>query len=95
MTLEITKSASPEIILYKKDHLTRQQLTALVNRLQDPIEALVRWNDPNAPKKPDFIDSGIIIDILISNPEIMERPIIDDGEKAQICRPPEIALSYL
>ena len=95
MTLEITKSASPEIILYKKKPLSRQQLTALVNRLQDPIEALVRWKDANAPMKPDIIDRTIIIDILISNPEIMERPIIDDGERAQICRPPEIARSFL
>ena len=95
VTLEITKSASPEIILYKKKPLSRQQLTALVNRLQDPIEALVRWKDANAPMKPDIIDRTIIIDILISNPEIMERPIIDDGERAQICRPPEIARSFL
>lgn len=94
-TLEITMSASPDIILYKMDHLSRLQLTALVNRLQDPIEALVRWKDPNAPKKPVIIDSEIIIDILIANPEIMERPIIDDGKRAQICRPPEIALSFL
>jgi arsenate reductase len=94
-TLEITKSASPEIILYLTKHLSRHQLITLVDKLQDPIESLVRWNDSNAPKKPEIIDKASIIDILISHPEIMQRPVIEVGGKAQICRPPEIALSFL
>jgi len=93
--LEIINSAPHQVILYLNNTLSQEELVSLVSRLQDPIENLVRWKDNNAPIKPDIIDNDSIIDILVANPEVMERPIIDDGENARICRPPDIALSFL
>jgi len=91
-TLDLVNNESPEIVLYLKNPLSRKQIKDLITRLKDPISELIRWGDKEAPNKPEHIDSGIIIDILVENPKLMQRPILDNGKVAIICRPPEKSL---
>ena len=36
-----------------------------------------------------------LIAVMVANPVVIERPIVVSGEKAKICRPPEIVLGIL
>ncbi|HIG20842.1 MAG: arsenate reductase (glutaredoxin) [Methanobacteriota archaeon] len=94
-TLDLVHKESPEVVLYLKNPLPRKQIEDLLTRLKDPISELIRWGDKEAPNKPEHIDSQIIIDILVENPKLMQRPILDDGKVAIICRPPEKALGLI
>lgn len=94
-TLDLVQNESPELILYLKNPLSRQQLNDLISRLKDPVSDLIRWGDKDAPNKPENIDNQVIINLLIANPKLMQRPILDDGAVAIICRPPEKSLALL
>lgn len=94
-TLELVKNDSPEVVLYLKHQLSRKQLNDLLSRLNEPISEIIRWSDKGAPNKPDMVDSHLVIDILLENPQLMQRPILDDGNIAMICRPPEKCLDII
>jgi arsenate reductase (glutaredoxin) len=94
-TVEITENQQPEIVLYLNQPPTKGDLTSLIERFDAPVEELVRWNDNDAPAKPEVITSEIILDILLKYPKYMQRPILDDGEIAIICRPPERAYELI
>jgi arsenate reductase len=91
----LVKKESPEIVLYLKNPLSRAQIKDLLTRLNEPISEIIRWGDKGAPNKPDIIDSHLVIDILLANPNLMQRPILDDGNIAMICRPPEKSLDLI
>ena len=91
-TLDLVNNESPEIVLYLKNPLSREQIKDLISRLNDPISELIRWGDNDAPNKPEHIDNEFIIDILVEKPKLMQRPIFDNGKVAIICRPPEKSL---
>ena len=94
-TLDLVKKESPVIVLYLTNPLSRGQFKDLLTRLNGPISEIIRWGDKGAPNKPDIIDSHLIIDILLANPNLMQRPILDDGNVAIICRPPEKSLDLI
>lgn len=75
----------------------RATLEAIVSKLEDPIEALVRTGD--AKKKGvetgDLADSDVVIELLLAHPELMERPVIVRGDKAIIGRPTERVAPFL
>jgi arsenate reductase len=93
--LDLIKKESPEVVLYLKNPLSRRQLDDLLSRLNEPISEIIRWSDNGAPNKPDIIDSHLVIEILLANPNLMQRPILDDGNIALICRPPEKSLDLI
>ncbi len=88
-TLKLIENRTPEIVLYLKNPLSKGDIVDLVTRLKDPISELIRWGDKDAPSKPSTISGDVIIDLLMKNPKLMQRPILDNGEIAIICRPPE------
>ncbi len=94
-TLDLVYNESPEIVLYLKNPLSKQQIQDLISRLKDPISELIRWGDKDAPNKPEHIDSQVIIDLLVENPKLMQRPILDNGIVAIICRPPGKSLDLM
>ena len=79
------------VILYLKDTLTKEQLTALISKLEiTPIE-LVRkneqvWKDEYKGKE---LTDDEVINAMLENPKLIERPIVVNGNKAVIARPAE------
>ena len=76
---------------YLNEPLTKPELKELVKKLGvKPIE-LVRQKEPLWIEK--FKDTGLtdgkIIDALVKYPELIERPIVVNGNKAVIARPIE------
>jgi len=77
------------VILYLKDELTKAQLTELINKLGIvPIE-LVRkneqvWKDEYKGKE---LTDDEVINAMVVNPKLIERPIVVNGNKAVVARP--------
>lgn len=77
------------VILYLKDELTKAQLTELINKLGiAPIE-LVRkneqvWKDEYKGKE---LTDDEVINAMVVNPKLIERPIVVNGNKAVVARP--------
>ena len=81
------------IIEYLKNGLNRQDLNDILSKLNlDPIQ-IIRINDKKFKELnltgPQLKNRNKLLDILIENPIILERPIIINNDKGIIGRPPE------
>ena len=94
----LEKSGKPfEIVKYLEDTLTTKELKEIVKLLGiKPID-LVRKNE--AIWKTEFKNRTLtddqIIGAMVKNPKLIERPIVINGKKAVIGRPPELILGNL
>ena len=80
-----------EIIEYLKTPPSVDELKDIVKKLGIPAEKLVRKNEAIFKEKfkgKSFTDDEWI-KIMAENPKLIERPIVVDGDKAVLGRPPE------
>lgn len=91
------KQLNFEVIRYLDDPITLKELTTIVKKLGITPLALVRKNE--AIWKSDFkgrdLSDEDILKAMVSNPKLIERPIVNNGEKAVIGRPTEQILTIL
>ena len=86
-----------EIIKYLENVPTKKDLKSLIKMLNiEPID-LVRKNE--AIWKSDFKGKDLkreqVINAMLDNPKLIERPIIVNGNKAVVGRPPELILDII
>ena len=90
--------AEPRVVEYLRAGWTRSQLKELFGRMGvTPREALrVRGTPAEALglTKPGVGDDAII-EAMVANPVLVERPIVDDGAKAALCRPADRVKAFL
>ena len=71
---------------------TKTQLKTLLSKLKMQPSELLRKNE-KAYKELDFKNKNYtepqILTMLIKNPDLVQRPIIEKGKKAILARPPE------
>ena len=90
------KGVDPEIVEYLKTPYTAAQLKRLLGQLKMPANALIRKKEAAAAGiDPKSLSEGQLIDAMVKNPIIVERPIVVSGGKAALGRPPEAVLSVL
>lgn len=86
-----------EVIKYLENTPSANELKEIIKLLGiKPIE-LVRKNESTWKenfKNQDLSDSELI-DIMIKNPKLIERPIVINGNKAVIGRPSELILKII
>jgi arsenate reductase (glutaredoxin) len=87
------------VVEYLKTPPDRATLEDIAARLDgSPIE-LVRTDDPAflelGVKKESLTTSELVIELLLSHPEVMQRPVVVRGDKAVIARPPELVAKIL
>lgn len=86
------RGLQPEIRLYLQDPPDRAELEAALALLGRPASALLRRKDSGLAKD---ADSGQILDALLRNPALIERPLVLTDSAAAIGRPPEAVLAIL
>jgi len=97
LTLIQERGKEIEIIEYLKNPLTFEDLELILVKLSiSPIE-LVRnkeeiWKENFKGKE---LKDNEIIQAMVDNPKIIERPIVINGMKAIIGRPPENVLKIM
>lgn len=84
----------PELRHYLDQPPAPAELEALLDALDTPPEALLR-PEPRAEATPGAPSREQVIAILGRDPDRLQRPILQVGDRAIIARPPELALRLL
>ena len=99
-TLALIRNAGfePDIINYLESPLSRAELQALAEDLQQPIRSLMRVSDALYAElnlaHTDCTDAQRL-DALLAHPQLFNRPIAESALGVRICRPPEMVLEIL
>ncbi|MAZ71511.1 MAG: arsenate reductase (glutaredoxin) [Flavobacteriaceae bacterium] len=97
--LEIVKESGKDfkIIKYLDAPISEEKLVEIINLLNIAPIDLVRKNE--AIWKENYKGKSLtdvqVIKAMTQNPKLMERPIVVNGQKATIGRPPESILDIL
>jgi arsenate reductase (glutaredoxin) len=98
-TLQILEESGEmlEVIEYLKEVPSKEELGKLIEMLGIKPEQLLRKGE--AIYKEQFKGKTLTddewIEAMVENPKLIERPIVTDGEKAVIGRPPESVKTLL
>lgn len=97
--LQILEDSGKEfqVVKYLEDIPTTEELKSIIKLLGiSPID-LVRKNEAiwKEHYKGKNLTDNEIIDAMASNPKLIERPIVINGNKAVIGRPPESILDII
>lgn len=92
------KGVEPKIVEYLKTPPDAKTLSSILDKLGIEPRALMRHKE--APYKANKLDNDKLtrkqlIDAMVANPVLIERPIVLSGAKAAIGRPPEAVLDIL
>lgn len=91
--LELLQDASAvfDVRWYLADPLTKEELRALLVKLNMQPSEIIRKGEPLY--KELFEDRQLTeeqwLDALIEHPVLLERPIVEKGDKAIVARPPD------
>ena len=93
-TLELIHDAGvePQVVLYLQDTPSAEEIQALAEKLGMPVSDLLRRGESTfkeASDLPDLDDNIALAAWVAANPIVLERPIVVDGNKAIVGRPPE------
>ncbi len=80
-----------DVVKYMKDKPTEATLRAVIERLEDPVENLVRKDMQFKKLKlnpDDYVDNpDAVVEVLLKYPRLMQRPVLVRGDRAIIGRP--------
>ena len=98
-TLELLKSRGikADIRLYLEQHLSADELLDLLTMLNMSADQLVRKSEQYFKDnlRGKALTQDQLIKAMVDNPKLIERPIVIDGNRAVLGRPPEQVLSLL
>jgi len=99
-TLSILKESKEEFesINYYEVPLTSNQLRELREKLGLSVRDMLRSEEQlahslNLARRQ--LSDDELIDIMVENPDLIQRPIVVRGDKAVLCRPPENVMKLL
>lgn len=80
---------SPQVIEYLKAPPSQAELKRILKALDIPARDLVRKKEAAEAKiDPDALSEAELIAAMVKHPQIIERPIVVNGDKAAVGRPP-------
>jgi arsenate reductase len=92
------RGLTPNVVRYLETPLNAAQIKALLGKLGISARQLLR-NGEDEYKMLQLADESLseaqLIDAIAQHPKLMERPILEVGDKAVIGRPPENILELL
>jgi arsenate reductase len=97
LSLLESKGNKPIVVEYLKNPLTTEQLSQIINELNiKPID-LVRKNESiwKENYKGKELSDDELLEAMISNPKLIERPIVSSSKGTVVGRPPENVLRVL
>lgn len=100
LTLQLLqdKGFTPEVIEYLENPPTAGELKKIVEMLGGSVRVILRQNEDEY-KENGLADISLsddrIIEVMVQNPKLIERPIVINGDKAAVGRPPENVLAII
>lgn len=85
------KGVSYEVVKYLDDGPSKEDLEAVLKKLNMQPRELMRTKEAIYKELglKDVSDDTLLIDAMLKNPKLIERPIVIKGDKAAIARPIE------
>lgn len=86
-----------DVVEYLTDTPSKATLRKLLSKLGLRPRDIVRSAEPEFKASGLTLDASddALLDLMIEHPKLIERPIVEIGEKARIGRPPERVLAIL
>ena len=92
------RDIEPEVVEYLKTPPGAEELDAMLTKLGIEPRALMRTKEA-AYREAGMADDGLsrraLIGLMVANPIVIERPIVVNGARAALGRPPESVLAIL
>lgn len=92
------RGLTPTVVRYLETPLSATQIKALLGKLGISARQLLRSGEEEY-KTLNLADASLseqqLIDAIAAHPKLLERPILEAGDKAVIGRPPENVLELL
>ena len=92
------RGVEPEIVLYLEDTPDADTLKGLLAKLNMTARELIRSGE-DAYKENNLADQSLsedqLIAAMVQHPKLVQRPIVVNGDKAAMGRPPEAVLDIL
>lgn len=92
------RGLAPNIILYLDNPPDRKTLKDILGKLGITARQLLRKGE-DAYRENNLSDEHLtetqLIDAMVANPKLIERPIVINGSRAALGRPPENVLEIL
>lgn len=99
MAVAEAEGVEVDVVLYLKQPPDRATLEAIVAKLEDPVEDLVRKDakfDKLGLSADDYVgDPKAVVDVLVAHKELMQRPLLVRADKAIIGRPKDRVAPFL
>ena len=89
---------APEIVLYLQTPPDKATVLALLDKLDISARELLRKGEAAYKEnnlKSDKLSDDELVEYMVKYPALIERPIVVNGSKAALGRPPEAVLSIL
>lgn len=86
-----------DIIKYLEEKLNVDQLKTIISKLGIKPLDLIRKNEAiwKSDYKGKTLSDQQILEAMVANPKLIERPIIINGNKAVVGRPPETIIEII
>ena len=99
-TLALIENAGiqPEVIEYLKTPPSKQELKDLIAKMGVPVRDVIRAKEPLylELKLDDMtLSDDVLIDAMVANPILINRPIVVTDLGVKLCRPSELVLDIL
>ena len=92
------RGIQPTIVKYLETPPSKAELTAILDKLGMQAEQIVRKGEALYKElglKDKHLNNDEWIDVLVTNPRLIERPIVVNGDRAAIGRPLENVIGIL
>ena len=92
------RGVSPDIVLYLENPPTAEEINSILAKLGKSAREIMRKGE--APYQEQGLASETktdaeLVEAMVANPILIERPIVVSGSKAAIGRPPEAVLEIV
>ena len=92
------RGIEPEIVLYLETPPDAKEINSLLGKLGIGARQLLRKGE-DAYKENNLKDTSLtdaqLVAAMVQHPKLIERPIVVNGDKARLGRPPEQVLEIL
>lgn len=90
------KDVDADVVEYLKTPPSKAELKRILKMLGKNAKDIVRRKEAaEAGVDADALGEAALIEAIVANPQILERPIVVAGDKAALGRPPENVLDIL
>lgn len=95
LTLIEAKGIAPQVVDYLKTPPSAAELKIILGKLGIAPKELLRKKEAAEAGIDPSLPEDALIAAMVANPQVIERPIVVNGDKAKLGRPPEQVLEIL